>query len=181
MDDCREAYRQQDYAEALRLCRPLAEKGAAVAQTTLGIMYERGLGGLAQDDAEAVKWYRKAAEQGVAYAQDRLALMYRQGRGGLPQDYAEAPSGFASRPSRETLSRRPTSAPFTCRALASRTTTPRPRTGSERRPIRATHPLSGGLAECMRQGGACRTMRRLRIGTIRRPIRATRPVSGLSF
>ena len=57
----------------LRPCRPLAEQGVDVAQTTLGIMYERGLGGLAQDDAEAVKWYRKAAEQGVAFAQDRLA------------------------------------------------------------------------------------------------------------
>jgi TPR repeat protein len=89
-EDCRAAYHRQDYAEALRLGRPLAEQGADIAQTTLGILYERGLGGLAQDDAEAVKGYRKAAEQGVAYAQDRLALMYRQGRGGLPQDYAEA-------------------------------------------------------------------------------------------
>jgi TPR repeat protein len=72
-EECRAAYHRQDYAEALRLCRPLAEQGADVAQTTLGIMYERGLGGLARDDAEAAKSYRKAAEQGVVYAQHRLA------------------------------------------------------------------------------------------------------------
>jgi hypothetical protein len=88
-EHCRVAYHRQDYAEALRLCQPLAEQDEPVAQTTLGSIYERGQG-VVRDDAEAVRWYRKAAEQGLAYALDRLAVMYRQGRGGLPQDYAEA-------------------------------------------------------------------------------------------
>src|SRR6516162_345513 len=87
-EDCAAANDRQDYAEALRLCRPLAEQGEAVAQATLGSMYEDGLGGLEQD--EAVKWYRRAAEQGNADAQIRLGVMYVDGRGGLAQDDAEA-------------------------------------------------------------------------------------------
>ena len=90
VEDCAAANDRQDYAEALRLCRPLAEQGEAVAQATLGSMYEDGLGGLEQDEAEAVKWYRRAAEQGNADAQIRLGVMYEDGRGGLAQDYAEA-------------------------------------------------------------------------------------------
>jgi TPR repeat protein len=64
---------------------PLLSKD--VAQTTLGVMYEHGQGGLAQDDAEAVKWYRKAAERGVAYAPKRLGLVpgHNRGRGRLAQ------------------------------------------------------------------------------------------------
>jgi TPR repeat protein len=54
VEDCAAASNRQDYAEALRLCRPLAEQGEAAAQTTLGSMYEDGLGGLEQDEAEAV-------------------------------------------------------------------------------------------------------------------------------
>ena len=89
VEDCATANDRQDYAEALRLCRPLAEQGEAVAQTTLGSMYEDGLGGLEQDDAEAAKWYRMAAEQRNADAQMRLGVMYVDGRGGLAQDDAE--------------------------------------------------------------------------------------------
>jgi uncharacterized protein len=36
------AYERQDYAEALRLFRPLAEQGEAPAQFNLGLMYAHG-------------------------------------------------------------------------------------------------------------------------------------------
>ena len=42
--------------------------GDAEAQNKLGLMYERGEGGLNKNYDEAVKWYRLAAEQGYARA-----------------------------------------------------------------------------------------------------------------
>jgi TPR repeat protein len=91
-EDCEAAYERQDYAEALRLCRPLAEQGSANAQTELGFMYEYGQG-VAEDYAEAAKWYRKAADQGNASAQHNLGLMYAQGQG-VALDYPEAMKWF---------------------------------------------------------------------------------------
>jgi uncharacterized protein len=87
-EDCAGAYDQQDYAAALRLCRPLAEQGDVKAQSTLGNMYADGQG-VPEDYAEAAQWYRKAAEKGYARAQSALGFMYDQGQG-VPQDYAEA-------------------------------------------------------------------------------------------
>jgi uncharacterized protein len=57
------AFENGDYAGALRLWRPLADKGLARAQYNLGVMYRDGQG-VQQDYKEAVSWYRKAAEQG---------------------------------------------------------------------------------------------------------------------
>jgi TPR repeat protein len=89
-EDCAAAaaYGQQDYAAALRLCRPLAEQGDAKAQSALGFMYTNAEG-VQQDYAESAKWYRKAAEKGYARAQSALGFMYDTGSG-VPQDYAEA-------------------------------------------------------------------------------------------
>ena len=82
------AYKQGDYATAVRQWRPLAEQGYGDAQYNLGNLYRDGRG-VPQDYAEAVKWYSKAAEQGNAEAQYNLGLMYRKGRG-VPWDDAEA-------------------------------------------------------------------------------------------
>jgi TPR repeat protein len=87
-EDCAAANDQLDYTEALRLCRPLAEQGDDVAQTTLGLMYEHGQG-VTHDDAEAAKWYRKAAERDNAVAQERLGSLYEHGQG-VTHDDAEA-------------------------------------------------------------------------------------------
>jgi TPR repeat protein len=86
------AYDRGDYATALRLLRPLADQGNAIAQSNLGRMYDKGQG-VPQDFAEAVKWYRKAADQGLAIAQNVLGFMYDKGQG-VPQDYAEAIKWF---------------------------------------------------------------------------------------
>ena len=79
---------QQDYVAAFRLCRPLAERGDAKAQSALGFMYTNGEG-VPQDFREAAKWYRKAAEHGYAWAQRNLASMYEDGRG-VPRNYVLA-------------------------------------------------------------------------------------------
>ena len=89
MDDAWAAYRKGDYAQALKILKPLAAQGVAQAQSNLGLMYANGEG-VTQDDKEAVKWYRLAAEQGYAEAQFNLGGMYKDGQGGVTQDYASA-------------------------------------------------------------------------------------------
>ena len=74
------AYHRGDYAEAMRLLRPLAEQGDASA-LQLGAMYTFGDG--------VPQWYRKAAEQGNANAQTKLGLMYAFGIG-TPKDGAQS-------------------------------------------------------------------------------------------
>ena len=86
------AYNKEDDATALKIWRPLAEKGYAKAQYYLGIMYNYGQGVL-KDYKEAVKWYRKAANQGNAGAQYNLGHMYKKGLGVL-KDYKEAAKWF---------------------------------------------------------------------------------------
>ncbi len=69
------AYKKKDYATALNELKPLAERGHAVAQNILGLMYNHG-NGVAQDHKEAVRWYRLAADQGDANAQSNLGIRY---------------------------------------------------------------------------------------------------------
>jgi tetratricopeptide (TPR) repeat protein len=82
------AYDRGDYAAALALLRPLAERGRPDAEFAVAVMYGTGQG-LARDDAEAGKWLRRAADKGHAEAQAILAHMHAIGRG-MPQDAAEA-------------------------------------------------------------------------------------------
>ena len=83
-----DAYEKGDYATALKEWRPLAEQEDAVAQYSLGTMYELGKGVL-KDYKTAVKWFTLSAEQGYANAQFNLALIYDKGEG-IPQDYKRA-------------------------------------------------------------------------------------------
>ena len=82
------AYDREDYSTALRVLKPLAKKGHAEAQFSLGEMYYDG-DGVTEDITEAVKWYRKAADQGLEAAQYNLEVMSRDGQA-VPQDYTEA-------------------------------------------------------------------------------------------
>ena len=84
LDDAKRAYAQQDFATALKLLLPLAKNGNAVAQATLGTMYNAGQG-VAQDFAVAMRWWRLAAAQGNTLAQANLGLAY-----GVKQDFARA-------------------------------------------------------------------------------------------
>lgn len=82
------AFRNKDYATALRELKPLAQEGNARAQFTLGVMFTTG-NGVQQDHREAATWYRRAAEQGGARAQFAIGMMYKNGQG-VTQDYREA-------------------------------------------------------------------------------------------
>jgi TPR repeat protein len=82
------AFNGGDFAAALRLWRPLAERNDARSQAGIGFMYHRGLG-VKTDDAQAAFWLRKAAEQGQAEGQMMLGTLYFFGLG-VPQSYPAA-------------------------------------------------------------------------------------------
>lgn len=82
------AAERHDYRTAVRLLRPLAERGHAASQFEIGSFYDHGLG-VAPDYGEAARWYRAAAEQGFADAQNSLGSLYARGQG-VTQDFAEA-------------------------------------------------------------------------------------------
>lgn len=82
------AYRERDYASALKDWRPLAEQGDAGAQYNLGMMYDLGQG-VPRNYVEAVKWWRLAAAQGDGLAQNNLGALYGAGRG-IPRNYVES-------------------------------------------------------------------------------------------
>ncbi len=84
-DDAVAAYDRGEYAQALKIYRPLAAKGDASAQFNLGVMYSKGLGAT-QDYKEAVKWYRKSETRQSQY---KLGLCYENGNG-VPKDEKEA-------------------------------------------------------------------------------------------
>ena len=77
-EDSVAAYERGDYATALQLLRPLAERGDAAAQLNLGIIYQKGRG-VPQNYAAALLWFGKAANQGMAVAQYNLGSMYHGG------------------------------------------------------------------------------------------------------
>jgi hypothetical protein len=82
------AFRRQDYPRAVVIFTPLADRGDAIAQTYLGLMYANGYG-LPQNYIQAAAWLRAASEQGYGPAQYLLGLMYDKGQG-VPQDYVLA-------------------------------------------------------------------------------------------
>jgi TPR repeat protein len=74
--------------EEFKKTKELAEKGDAVAQYNLAVLYTDG-DGVLKDAVEGVKWFRKSAEQGLAEAQYNLGVCYRDGVGVL-KDPVEA-------------------------------------------------------------------------------------------
>jgi TPR repeat protein/S1-C subfamily serine protease len=83
------AYQRGDYATALRITQPLAERGDdAEAQFGLGYLYQQGQG-VRQSYAEALKWYIKSANRGNVSAQMQLGVMYQDGKG-VPQNHVLA-------------------------------------------------------------------------------------------
>jgi len=74
------AYNSGDYETALKQFKPLAEKGYALAQKNMGVLYKQGHG-VIQDYKEAYKWFRLAADQGDANAQHNLGNLHSKGLG----------------------------------------------------------------------------------------------------
>jgi TPR repeat protein len=82
----------KDYVQAVSWFRKAAEQGNALAQVSLGILYDGALEeakGVPQDYAQAAVWYRKAADQGNGLAEYMLGRLYANGQG-VHQDYAQA-------------------------------------------------------------------------------------------
>lgn len=73
-------YDRADYRSALNVWMAAAEAGDAQAQTHVGEIFERGLGGEPNYQA-ALIWYLKAARQGNPRAQFALGTLYEQGLG----------------------------------------------------------------------------------------------------
>ena len=95
-------------SKAAACYRKAAELGSAQAQYNLGVMHERGRGGLAKDEAKAVAWFRKAAAQGHAEAEHRVGIAYENGDGGLPVDQAKARAGAQQQAAVAAAGRAPT-------------------------------------------------------------------------
>jgi TPR repeat protein len=70
-EDGMAAYNRGDYVPAIRLFRPLAEKGNPKAQSVLGVMYRRGQG-VARNSAHAFVWFSLAAARGDSKAKAEL-------------------------------------------------------------------------------------------------------------
>ena len=88
IDDAIAAHGRGDYAQTLKILRPLAAQGESNAQTQIGVMYYNGQE-VTQNYQEALKWFRLAAAQGDAPAQTNIGHMYYEGQG-VTQDYQEA-------------------------------------------------------------------------------------------
>ncbi len=78
----------QDFKEAVKYYRKVAEGGFPPAQYKLAIAYYLGQG-IEKDLEKSVKWYQKAAEQGHVEAQFFLGQRYEKGEG-IAQDQQEA-------------------------------------------------------------------------------------------
>lgn len=112
-DDAMTAYDKGDYDTALKMLRPLAQRGDTGAQYSIGRMYAKGQG-VPKDEAEAKAWFSRAneqtkalqaynisdfalalktfrplAEKGQVLAEYIVGLMYANGQG-VPENYPEA-------------------------------------------------------------------------------------------
>jgi len=81
-------YNKGDSIEAFNLLRKAADRGHAIAQFNIGVMYDHGEG-VVRDAKQAVYWFRKAADQGETDAQYYLGVMYAFGKG-VPKNNAKA-------------------------------------------------------------------------------------------
>ena len=79
------AYNQGNHVQALRIWRPIAESGHALAQYNLGIAYSRGTG-VKKDMVSASNWWKRSALQGHRDSAYNLGLVYARGDEGLPQN-----------------------------------------------------------------------------------------------
>lgn len=83
------AYDRASLDNVLAAWLPAAKQGDAAAQTFVGEIYERGIGGVTPSYAESAGWYRKAAEQGYSRAMVNLGFLYEKGLG-VTRDPAQA-------------------------------------------------------------------------------------------
>jgi TPR repeat protein len=80
-----EAHQVGDFAKALSILRPLAERGDAPSQWALGTMYENGEG-VSLDFAEALRLFQLSSAQGYSEADAEIGGMYAGGAGVAQSD-----------------------------------------------------------------------------------------------
>lgn len=79
------AFEAQDYTQAFRLLKPVADQGDAEAQCLIANLYHLGLG-IDRDILEAVQWYQRSAKQGYGVASNNLGGIIQAGEpGGAPE------------------------------------------------------------------------------------------------
>ena len=83
------AFAKKQYAAAIKLFRPLAEKGNAIAQYKVAVMHRMGLG-VPKNEKEARKWSRLAAKQGNPEALTLLGSLYYKTGGAESPDVVRA-------------------------------------------------------------------------------------------
>lgn len=83
------AFEAGDYNSALKIFKPLADQGDAQSQSSIGWLYDYGLG-VPEDNQKAVSWYMKAAEQDDMLARYNLAVIYLNGEGAVQKDHKKA-------------------------------------------------------------------------------------------
>lgn len=74
------AFNAGDYVTAYTNWWPLAQRGDAKSQASLGFLYYSGKG-VRRDDQKSLLWFNRAAEAGQPTAQFFLGLQYFYGRG----------------------------------------------------------------------------------------------------
>jgi TPR repeat protein len=79
----------QDRVAAREWHEKAALAGDSTAMNRLGVMHERGRGGLTQDYVKAREWYEKAAAAGDTIALSNIGILYSNGRG-VPRDFEKA-------------------------------------------------------------------------------------------
>lgn len=82
------AAEDKDYASAMKYYELSAEQGNALAQHSLGMLYETG-SGVRKDCGKAKEYYEQSAGQGNANAQCSLGQLYLGGKG-VSQDFERA-------------------------------------------------------------------------------------------
>jgi hypothetical protein len=75
------AYDRSDLNTALAVWLGPAKEGDKEAQTYVGEIYERGIGGSKPDYVAAAQWYKKASDQGFGRALINLGFLYEKGFG----------------------------------------------------------------------------------------------------
>jgi hypothetical protein len=128
------AYQRGDYANAMRILRPLAaDQGMALAQFSLGVMFANGMG-TPQDYAQAAMWYRKAADQGDDKHRPVSAQCTLKAKG-CRKTTRRPSTGIARPPIRGMPTQKPASGGCTPRAWGFHRTMRKPPTGPAKPPI----------------------------------------------
>ena len=71
------AYKEGNFAEALRCLEPLAKLGEEIPQYYVGRMYFYGEG-VAEDKSESASWFRASAKQGLDLSQYLLGILLQE-------------------------------------------------------------------------------------------------------